>query len=132
MIETGITQEARLLWLKSILNDTCRLALYTQEAELGPMTRTYTEEGEVKGQGYTAGGLKLKGCCVEPDEASGGAFITWESPVWPKASITAAGYMIYDTSKNNTTLFVGAWGSNYTSTNGPFTVNLPPNHIGLV
>jgi len=40
--------------------------------------------------------------------------------------------MIYDVSKDNAALFVGSWGSNYTSTNGPFKVNIPDKQILLV
>lgn len=131
MIQTGLTSAAKLLFLKSIINDSCKLALYTADARLGPETTLYTSVGEVTGAGYKAGGIKLHSCCVEND-TDGSAFISWSNAEWPRASITAAGYMIYDTSKNNTALFVGGWGADYTSTNGPFVVNIPEKQILLV
>jgi hypothetical protein len=131
MIESGLTTAAKVLFLKSVINDSCKLALYTAEAEIGPMTAAYTSEGEASGAGYTPGGIKLSNCCVETD-TDGSAYITWDNAEWPKASITAAGYMVYDTSKNNASLFVGSWGADYTSTNGPFIVNIPEKQILLV
>lgn len=131
MIETGITTAAKVLFLKSVVNDACKLALYNGMANLGPDTAEYTSDNEVSGAGYTAGGMKLKNCRVESDE-NGGAYITWDSAEWPKSTLTAGGYMIYDTSKNNTVLFVGGWGADYTSTNGPFKVNIPEKQIMLV
>lgn len=131
MIQTGITTAAKVLLLKSVLNDTCKIALYSGDAGIGPDTREYTPEGEVSGAGYVAGGIKLKGCEVFEDEF-GGAFIRWDNAQWPKVSVTAGGYMIYDTSKNNTALFVGSWGADYTSTNGPFVVNIPEKQVVLV
>jgi len=127
MIETGITKSAKLLFLKAILNDTCKIALYGKDAELDCDTQFYTPKGEVSGQGYQPGGMKLKNCDVHLEDDA--ACITWDNAVWQNATITAAGYMIYDTSKNNTAIFVGSWGSEYTSTNGPFVVNIPHKQI---
>jgi len=131
MIQSGLTTAAKLLFLKSVINDSCKLALYKADADIGPHTMAYTPDGEVSGAGYKAGGVKLTNCCVESD-TDGSAFISWDNAEWPKASITAAGYMVYDTSKNNTALFVGSWGADYTSTNGPFVVNIPEKQVVLV
>jgi hypothetical protein len=122
MITTGVTCEAKLIFLSAVLNDQCKLALYTSQASIGPDTKVYTPEGECKGQGYKAGGVPLKGCRVWEDRGS--ACLTWDSPTLPNASITAAGFAIYDASKGNKVLFVGAYGAEYTSSNGPFTANL--------
>lgn len=132
MIETGITQAAKALFLKSVINDSCKIALYTGEAELNVHTRAYTPENEVSGFGYSAGGQKLSDCAVVEEEADGSVYLTWCDVEWPRASVTAAGYMIYDTSKNNTALFVGSWGAEYTSTNGPFRVPIPDKQIVLL
>lgn len=131
MIETGITAAAKALFLKSVVNDSCKLALYCADADLGVHTREYTPEGEVSGYGYTAGGQRLTDCALVEEE-DGGVFLTWCDVEWPKATLTAAGYMIYDTSKNNTALFVGSWGAEYTSTNGPFRVPIPDKQIALL
>jgi len=131
MIETGITAAAKVLFLESVVNDTCKLALYDGNAALGVDTPVYTTEHEVVGEGYTAGGVQLANASVGVDD-NGAAFLTWDSTEWPRSTITAAGYMIYDVSKDNAALFVGSWGSNYTSTNGPFKVNIPDKQILLV
>jgi hypothetical protein len=131
MIETGITAAAKVLFLESVVNDTCKLALYDGNAALGVDTPVYTTEHEVVGEGYTAGGVQLTNASVGVDD-NGAAFLTWDSTEWPRSTITAAGYMIYDVSKDNAALFVGSWGSNYTSTNGPFKVNIPDKQILLV
>ncbi|MBT7538612.1 MAG: hypothetical protein HN683_04690 [Gammaproteobacteria bacterium] len=131
MIETGVTQAAKALFMRSVLTDTCKIALFSSEAELGVGTRAYTTDYEVSGFGYKSGGMKLSDCelCEETD---GSVYLTWGDVEWPKASMTAAGYMIYDTSKNNTVLFVGSWGAEYTSTNGPFKVPIPDRQIMLI
>ena len=131
MIETGITTSAKALFLKTVATDSCKIALYGADAELGVSTRAYTPEGEVSGYGYKAGGLKLSDCAVV-EEDDGSVYLTWCDVEWPKASITAAGYMIYDASRNNTALFVGSWGAEYTSTNGPFRVPIPDKQILLL
>lgn len=131
MIETGITAAAKILFLESVVGDTCKLALYDGNATLGVDTSVYTTEHEVQGEGYTAGGMKLIDASVGVDD-NGAAFLTWGSTEWPRSTITAAGYMIYDASKGDAALFVGSWGSNYTSTNGPFKVNIPDKQILLV
>lgn len=45
------------------------------------------------------------------------------------ATITAGGFMIYNAFEDNSVLFVGSWGANYSSTNGPFTVNIADDQI---
>ena len=131
MIETGVTSAAKQLFLKTVVNDACKIALYTADAELGVHTRAYTPENEVRGYGYKSGGQKLSDCAVVEEE-DGSVYLTWCDVEWPKATVTAAGYMIYDTSKNNTALFVGSWGAEYTSTNGPFRVPIPDKQIMLL
>lgn len=125
-IETGVTTRAKIIFLSALLKRPCKLALYTSQASIGPDTRAYTPDGEVRGQGYKAGGILLKNCRVWEDRGS--ACLTWDSPTFPNASITAAGFMIYcaDTGE---AIFVGAYGAEYTSSNGPFTANLAADTI---
>jgi hypothetical protein len=131
VIETGVTQTAKALFMKSVISDTCKIALYGATAELGIMTPAYTSQDEVSGFGYKAGGQKLTECALI-EESDGSVYLTWCDVEWPRASITAAGYMIYDTSKNNAALFVGSWGAEYTSTNGPFRVPIPDKQIVII
>jgi len=127
MINTGVTAAAKLQFLNTIANSDCRLALYTGDAGIGPNTKRYTTVGEVTGKGYTAGGVKLKnGRAWANGDA---ACVTWDDAVWPNATITAGGFMIYDASNDDTAIFVGGWGANYSSTNGPFTVVVAEDQI---
>lgn len=127
MITSGVTVAAKLQFLQSIVNDNCKVALYTTQADLNTETKKYTSAGEVKGQGYKPGGFSLKGCRVWEDRGS--ACLTWDSVTIPNASITAAGFMIYDASKNDTAIFVGSYGAEYTSSHGPFTINIASDQI---
>jgi hypothetical protein len=127
MIDTGIATAAKLLFLETVAQHKCMIALYTGEASIGPNTKRYTPVGEVDGKGYKAGGQLLRnGKAWTQGDA---ACLTWDNAVWQNATITAGGFMIYDASEDNTVLFVGSWGSNYSSTNGPFTVNIAEDQI---
>jgi len=126
-ITSGVTTEAKLIFLSAVLNDQCYLALYTSQANIGPDTKVYTPEGEVRGQGYKPGGVPLKGCRVWEDR--GAACLTWDSPTWPNATITAGGFMIYNRSRGNKALFVGSYSGDFSSANGPFTARLAADTI---
>lgn len=104
-------------------NDTYRMALYSQDADLSDETTVYTTAGEVIGQGYGAGGQVLTGYVVGREDRV--AFLSWDNPVWPYASVTARGALIYNFSKGNRAIAVLDLGKNFTSTNGSFKVTLP-------
>lgn len=127
MISTGVTDAAKLQFLTAVANSDCRLALYTGDASIGTNTKRYTTVGEVVGKGYTPGGIKMKNGRAWSRGAA--ACVTWDDVVWPNATITAGGFMIYDAANNDTALFVGGWGANYSSTNGPFTVVVAEDQI---
>lgn len=127
MISSGVTTAAKLLFLKSIAHDQCYVALYRSDANLDSNCTQYTPDGEVEGQGYKAGGVPLRNCRVWEDR--GAACLSWDSPTLPNATITAAGFMIYNRSKNNTALFVGSYGAEFTSSHGPFTINIAADQI---
>lgn len=127
MINTGVTTALKMLLLEQIKGDTFKLALYAGKADIGPDTESYTAIGEITGLGYKAGGIALQNCRVH--EMDGDACISWDSPTWPNATITASGFMIYDASRKNAAVFVGSWGAEYTSTNGPFRVNLADGQV---
>lgn len=127
MLITGVPLAAKLLLLELIQSDVHKLALYTSKADLGPNTDKYTTKGEASGQGYKAGGIELKNCSVHLDDDY--ACISWDSPTFPNATITAAGFMIYNASRGSVPIFIGAWDAEYTSTNGPFRVNLADGQI---
>jgi hypothetical protein len=106
-----------------------RLALYREDARVGPVTRLYTTEGEVEGAGYVAGGIPLAGGVVSlaGDEARA----SWDNVEIPEATITAGGAMIYS---ENTRESVATWrfeNGPVSSVNGPFRVPLPPTLLRL-
>jgi len=104
-------------------SDVYRMALYTADADLGPNTAAYTTSGEVIGDGYVPGGQILKGFQILRDGRV--VMYDWEDPVWPRATITARGALIYNFSKGNRVLGVLDMGKNFSSTNGNFMVALP-------
>lgn len=103
---------------------TYKIALYTSAATLGASTTAYSTTNEVTGTGYTAGGMALAGRAVTLDAGVG--ILDFTDPVWSSATITARGALIYnDTVTGDPALAVLDFGSDITSTNGNFTVNLP-------
>lgn len=103
--------------------DTYKIALYTDAATLGSATTAYATTNEVSGSGYTAGGATLSG--FSSGLASSTAYLTFSDPSWTNATITARGCLIYNSSKSNKAVAIFDFGSNVTSTNGTFTVDLP-------
>jgi hypothetical protein len=103
--------------------DEYRMALYTGAATLNEDTAAYTATGEVVGAGYTAGGQVLTGRVVALDGAV--AYLSFDDPVWDPATIAADGALVYNATRSNKALAVFAFGSTVSSTNGPFTVDLP-------
>lgn len=102
--------------------DTYMVALYTSDATLTPSTTAYTATGEVEGPGYDAGGLALSGFTT----ALSGSTVTasWDAPVWPVASITARGGLVYNASRGNAAVAVLHFGGDVQSTDAPYTVQL--------
>jgi len=101
--------------------DVFRLALYVATADLGANTAVYTTGGEVSGAGYTAGGEIMPGIAVSPQ-----GFVNFANVVWPVASFTARGALIYNSSKANRAVAVLDFGGDKTATTS-FTVQVPPN-----
>jgi hypothetical protein len=104
--------------------DTYKIALYTSAATLSPSTTVYSATNEVAGTGYAAGGQALSGLQTALDGST--AMLVWTTdPVWAASTITARGALIYNSSKANRAICVLDFGSDVTSTNGPFTVQFP-------
>ena len=105
--------------------DQYRIALYAVDAVLSAATEAYTSVGEVGGVGYAPGGQDLQGFTVAVKGAS--AILDWaEDPVWPVATVTARGALIYNASRMDRAVVVLDFGEDVTSTNGPFRVVFPP------
>ena len=105
--------------------DTLKIALYTSSATLGATTSAYTTSNEVSGTGYTAGGATLSSQAVAYDATNQVAFFDAADPAFTTATITARGALIYNNTKSNASIAVLDFGSDFTSTAGTFTVQLP-------
>ena len=105
--------------------DTLKIALYTSSATLGATTSAYTATNEVSGTGYTAGGATLSSQAVAYDATNQVAFFDAADPAFTTATITARGALIYNNTKSNASIAVLDFGSDFTSTAGTFTVQLP-------
>ena len=105
--------------------NTLKIALYTSSASLGATTATYTTSAEAGGTGYTAGGTSLSSQAVAFDSTNQVAYFDAADPSWTTATITARGALIYNNTKSNASIAVLDFGSDYTSTAGTFTIQLP-------
>lgn len=100
--------------------DDYRLALYDQGAVLGPFTEGYTTAGEVRGQGYDAGGGSMSQRSVKIVGAR--AYLGWGDVLFKNATIAAMGGLVYNASKGNAAVGVVEFGQLTSSTNGNFKV----------
>lgn len=105
-------------------NDTFKLALYTNAANLGPTTTVYVNTGEVSGSGYTAGGQTVTGLSVT--NSSGTIIVDFDDVVFNNVSITTRGALLYNSSKGNKAVAVWDFGSDKIVSGGNFTVVVPP------
>ena len=105
--------------------NTLKIALYTSSASLGATTSAYTTSNEVSGTGYTAGGATLSSQAVAFDSSNNVAYFDAAHPAFTTATITARGALIYNNSKSNASIAVLDFGSDFTSTAGTFTIQLP-------
>ena len=105
--------------------DVYKIALYTSTATINKSTTVYSATNEVVGTGYTAGGVTLAGYTTA---LSGDiAYIDWTTdPSWANATITARGALIYNSTQGNKAVATYDFGADNTSTNGTYTVTLPP------
>lgn len=127
MIYQTLTVSFRKEMLQAIhdlLNDTVKIALYSSSADLDEDTTAYTTTGEVTGTGYSAGGKTLSGASV--NSSNGVVYVSFSNPSWTGASFTAAGALIYNSSKANRSIAVLSFGNDKTSTT-TFTIQLPSN-----
>jgi len=105
--------------------DTFKIALYTSSATLDSSTTVYSSSNETSGTGYTAGGNTLVTATGSVFLSGTTAYIDFDDTTWASASISAAGALIYNSSKSNKAVLVLSFGGTYTSTNGNFTIQFP-------
>lgn len=114
-----LSYQAELLQGLHQPSDTYKIALYTEAAMLGSQTKFYVPFGEAVGEGYDAGGKVLFGFSVNAENRT----LDFDDVEWPVATIMARGALIYNASKGNRAVGVIDFGSNTTSTNGPFSLD---------
>jgi hypothetical protein len=113
--------------------DTFKIMLVT--SAYTPNKKTHTKRSdvtnEVTGTGYTAGGVALASVVVTNDTANDRTKFASANPSWASATITARGAVIYKSRGGAATadelVCYLDFGSDQTSTNGPFTVTCPAN-----
>jgi hypothetical protein len=105
--------------------DTFYIALYTSSATLSGATTAYSATNEASGTGYTAGGEALVNLGASLTSTT--AFLSWSNATWANSTISAAGALIYNASKQNRAVAILSFGGTFTSTNGNFTVVFPAN-----
>lgn len=105
--------------------DTFKIALYTASATLDSSTTAYSSTNEVVGDGYTAGGGELVIAAGSPYLSGTTAYIDFDDFTWAAATISAAGALIYNSSKSNKAVAVLSFGGTYSSTAGNFTISFP-------
>lgn len=89
----------------------------------GENTTNYSDLGvdEVAAAlGYTAGGINLSGFAV--GLAAGVTSVDFNDAVWPLASFSAAGALIYNATQGNKALCVLSFGGTFIGGGGDFTV----------
>ena len=113
---------------------TFKIALFTSSASLGATTTAYSTSNEItntSGSAYSAGGEPLTGQSVTGGSSASTAFVDFSNdPQWTSASFTANGAMIYNTttdggSGTTNAVCILAFGSDFTATNGTFTIQFP-------
>ena len=107
-----------------LLTDTLKMALYTSNASLNEDTTAYSVTNEVSGGSYIAGGNILTNVTINTSNSV--VYVDFDDVVWTPASFTAAGALIYNSSKSNKSIAVLSFGGDKTATNS-FTVQIPAN-----
>lgn len=129
MITAGLTnsfKEQLLLGQHDLEADVLKIALYTADAVLGPDTTAYTTTEEISGGGYVAGGEVLLNVTV--NLGNNVAYASFDNPSWPASSFTTRGALIYNYTKSNKSIAVLNFGSNQTTLNQAFQIQLPTNN----
>ena len=117
-------KEQLLLAVHNFATDTFKIALYTAAADLGAGTTAYPAASDVVGTGYTAGGLVLTGTTVNVSGTT--AYVDFADAVWPVASFTTRGALIYNVTAGGKAVAVLNFGADKTPTTS-FTIQMPAN-----
>lgn len=85
-------------------SDVFKIALYDNDANIGPTTTAYTATDEVSGTGYSAGGATLTISTI--GMAQGVSWADISDVSWPGASFTARAGLIYNSTRANRAVMV--------------------------
>ena len=127
LVQTLVTSFKKESWqaIHNLENDVLKLALYTGAATLNADTTAYTTTNEASGPGYASGGVTLTSAVLSTDGTT--VYLDFSDAVWPGASFTARGGLIYNSSKGNRAIAVLDFGADKTATGTTFTVVMPAN-----
>ena len=105
--------------------DTFKMALYLSTATVDADTTAYTATGEISGTGYSAGGISLT--TTTPTSSGTTAFVSFATATFTGlVNATAAGALIYNSSKSNKSVAVLDFGGLKTSTvAAPLVITFP-------
>ena len=109
--------------------DTLNVALIkaSQSGTYGAATTNYSDitgnTDEAVGTNYSAGGQALDSAVISLSGST--AFVDFADEVFANLTISAAGAIIYNASKDNRAVAVFDFGTTVTSTSGDFTVVFP-------
>jgi len=117
-------KEELLEGIHDFLTDTFKVALYTNNATIGPDTTAYTTLEETSGGGYTAGGNTLTGVAVT--RSQGVAYVDFGDTTWAAGTFSARGALLYNSSKANRAVAVCEVGEVKTVSSGTFQIQFPP------
>lgn len=123
MIVPGLSKHLLLDFVRSLGDADCHFALLRSDAQLGPESGYFDGTGEIRAQGYAAGGKKLQNFACGLD--NGIAWASWGNPEWLNASIKASGGVIYAKKQNNRIVTVLDFGEEKTSSQGLFRIRMP-------
>lgn len=110
--------------------DTFKLALYTNDAQIDVLnTVAYTVDGEVISSTYVPGGNQAISLGIfQPGTNSNGpdepamAYATFSPVVWPLATFTARGAMLYNATKGNAAIAIFDFGYDMANTSQDFKI----------
>jgi hypothetical protein len=125
---SGLCSSFKIELLQGIhdfLADTFMMALYDDTAPLSvDATTAYVTDGEITGQGYTAGGQQLVNAQILGPIART-AFVTFNDPIWVGSTLTARAALIYNKSQGQRAVAVLDFLKDCSSNQGSFRVQFP-------
>lgn len=131
MIIPGVSKHVLLDFVRGLGDADCHMALLRSDCALCPNDAIFTGQGEIRAQGYAAGGKRLNNFACGLDD--GIAWAAWSNPEWMNATIKANGSVIYAKNWGNRIVTVLDFGEEKSSSQGLFRVKMPaPGPSGAV